>query len=169
VIVLIFSIVSSNNQSTTITSETDFFHTSALVNLSIEFGNGTIVNFSDANGTNVLEATESKVDMVVEWYGDLAYVVEIEGVHNDGGSGLYWQYWVNGDRAPFAANKMPVSSNDLIEWRRTTSSATDTATNTTINQFDIGLVVGTSVTITLGPLFLGILQIIKKRRLIHES
>ena len=159
-------IVPSSKYPHPITNEVVLHHTSDLANLSIDFGNGTIVSFSDANGTNVLEATESKVNVVVEWYGDLAYVVEIEGVHNDGAMGLYWQYWVNGERAPYAANNMPVVYNDTIDWKRVPS--TFTTNNSTIQQIDSELTIGTILTTILGPGFLGVLYIVKKRRLENE-
>ena len=167
-IILMMAITPSGYIRNGISYEGDIFNLSATVNLGIDFGNGTVVTYSDANGTNVLDATESKVDVVVEWFGDLAYVVEIEGVHNDGNGGLYWQYWVNGVRAPFAANQMQVANNDSIQWRRTTSYTTDTTTNNISLQIDSGLLIGTILTLILGPLFLGILYVIRNRRLIHE-
>ncbi|MFW9933317.1 MAG: DUF4430 domain-containing protein, partial [Candidatus Thorarchaeota archaeon] len=148
--------------------ERAYFNLSDTVNLEIDFGNGTVTQFTDANGTNVLEATESKVNVVVEWYGNLAYVVEIAGVHNDGIAGLYWQYWINGDRAPFAANQMDVKSNDSIEWKRVPSTFTNTDTTVT-TQIDTDLILGSLITVVLGPGFLGFLYVIKIRRSIDEE
>ncbi len=41
---------------------------SGIANLEIDFGNGTVVLYNNANGTNVLDATASRVDLVVDWY-----------------------------------------------------------------------------------------------------
>ena len=144
------------------------FTLSDVVNLEIDFGNGTVVSYANANGTNVLEATASKVELVVEWYGSLAYVVEIDGVHNDAAAGLFWQYWVNGDRAPFAANQMIVAANDTIEWKRAPSTFTSTETNTVPQQLDSSLIMGTILTVILGPIFLGFLNFVKNRRMSNE-
>ena len=130
------------------------------IELEIDFGNDTIILFSDVEGTDVLSITEGQLDLVVEWYGNLAYVTAIEGVSNDPQAGLFWQYWVNDELAPVAANLMTVNDTDHILWRRTSSNfITPPGT-----EIDSGVLVGIIVIGILGPVFLGILQAITMRR-----
>ena len=53
------------------------------IDLEVDFGNGTIVLFSNLEGTDVLAVTNGSLGIVVEWYGNLAYVTSIDGVSNN--------------------------------------------------------------------------------------
>jgi hypothetical protein len=140
-------------------------HAPGLVSLEIDFSNGTTIGFADVNGTNVLNATLSVARVVVQWYGNLAYVVEMDGVENVPVLGFYWQYWVNGDFASLAANLMPVSNGDAIVWRGVSLSFTAS----TPTQVDSGLIWGTIMTAISGAVFLGVLFAITRRRLMNEG
>ncbi len=131
------------------------------IELEIDFGNDTIILFSDVEGTDVLSITEGQLDLVVEWFGNLAYVTAIEGVSNDPQAGLFWQYWVNDELAPVAANLMTVNDNDHILWRRTSSNFIEPPGTDP----DSGVLVGIIVIGILGPVFLSILQLITMRRI----
>ncbi len=163
-ILLLVFVSSATIEGPTLTTHASF-QTAGLASLEIDFGNGTTVSFADVNGTNVLNATASVADVVVQWYGNLAYVIEIDSVHNDPVLGLYWQYWVNGHFASLAANLMPVSNGDSIVWRRVSSSFTEP----TPTQVDSGLVLGTLLIAISGPAFLGVLFVITRRRLKNEG
>lgn len=163
--VLLLVCVSSATTEGPILATRTSFQTAGLTSLEIDFGNGTTVSYTDVNGTNVLNATASVADVVVQWYGNLAYVVEIDSVHNDPVLGLYWQYWINGQFASLAANLMPVSNGDSIIWRRVSSSFTEP----TPTQVDSGLVLGTLLIAISGPAFLGVLFVITRRRLKNED
>ncbi|MFX1483672.1 MAG: DUF4430 domain-containing protein [Promethearchaeota archaeon] len=84
------------------------------ISLSVDFGNGTVIQFDDLNGSNVLDVTQAQLDVVVQWYGPLAYVREIEGIAGQGQFG--WQYWVNGEYASIAVNLFTLIDGDAIEW-----------------------------------------------------
>ena len=131
------------------------------IELEIDFGNDTIILFSDVEGTDVLSITEGQLDLVVEWYGNLAYVTAIEGVSNDPQTGLFWQYWVNDELAPVAANLMTVNDTDHILWRRTSSNFIEPPGT----ENDSGVLVGIIVIGILSPVFLGFLQVITMRRI----
>jgi len=88
------------------------------VTVRIDFDNGTNLTFPNVEAADVLQATQSVAEVEAEWYGDLAYVVAIAGVHEDSVARVYWQYWVNGELGPIAANKFQLQDNDTVEWRR---------------------------------------------------
>ena len=67
------------------------------ITLTVDFGNGTTLEFSNLNGSNVLDVTSEVLNVQVQWYGPLAYIRGIEGVVGQGEYG--WQYWVNGEFA----------------------------------------------------------------------
>lgn len=131
------------------------------IELEVDFGNGTISHFSNLEGTNVLNVTQSQMDITVEWYGIYAYVVSIEGVQNDDELGLYWQYWINDQFAPVAANLMSVENGDHIVWRRTSSSFTPPTTSYN----DPTAIIGILSLLIIGPSFLGILYLTTMRRM----
>ena len=89
------------------------------LSLHLDFGNGTILSFHDIEGTNVLNVTESVTEVGVVWYGDLVFVTSIADVSNNESAGLWWQYWVNDELGPVAANKYQVQDGDVVSWRRT--------------------------------------------------
>ena len=88
------------------------------ISLHLDFGNGTVLEFHDIEGTNVLNVTESVTEVGVLWYGDLVFVTSIAGVSNNESAGLWWQYWVNDELGPVAANKYQVQDGDVVSWRR---------------------------------------------------
>ena len=88
------------------------------LSLHLDFGNGTVLDFHGIEGTNVLNVTESVTEVGVVWYGDLVFVTSIADVSNNESAGLWWQYWVNDELGPVAANKYQVQDGDVVSWRR---------------------------------------------------
>lgn len=88
------------------------------LSLHVDFGNGTVLDFHDVEGTNVLNMTESITEVEVIWYGDLVFVTSIAGTSNNESAGLWWQYWVNDELGPVAANKYQVHDGDVVSWKR---------------------------------------------------
>jgi hypothetical protein len=133
------------------------------ITLKIDFGNETVLTFTDLNGTTALDVTESVVSVEKEWYGDLVYVTSVAGVPNNAVNGLYWQYWVNNELAPVAANKYNLKENDVVSWRRLSREET-TSTSTIPQDLEVSLLVWTSLLSILGVSYLGLLYIMKMRR-----
>lgn len=125
------------------------------ISLTVNFGNGTTQEYLNLEGTNVFEVTNSTTDVEVEWYGDLVYVLAISGVSEDDEAGLYWQYWVNGDLGPSAANYYILEDGDSIEWALP-SYGTDS-----LSQFDMSLIVGLAI---IGLMAVVVLIVLKKRQ-----
>ena len=146
-------------QLTTFTQSTSG-HTlaSSSITLSLHFGNGTIVMYNDLEGTTVLNVTESVVEVQVEWFGGLVYVEGIAGVHEDNGG--YWQYWVNNELGPVAANVYELEDGDVVEWKQSLQNDT---TTTTPADFDSSIIPIIGVSSVLGIGFLFIMYIKTKR------
>jgi hypothetical protein len=84
------------------------------ISVTVDFGNGTILEFDDLNGSTVLDVTEEVLEVYVQWYGPLAYIRGIEGILGEGQNG--WQYWVNGEFASIAVNLYSLEDGDSVEW-----------------------------------------------------
>jgi hypothetical protein len=124
-ILMVILTLCSGNVSGAKISHNQFEPQTTNLNLKIDFGNETILQFSSVNGTSVLNATQSVVSVQSDWYGDSAFVTSIEGVPNDPDAGLWWQYWVNEELAPVAANKYIPQEGDVIAWKRLPPQDTD--------------------------------------------
>jgi len=105
--------------------QTEFTALATNISLQIDFGNGTVLNHQALTGSNVLDTTESVLSVEVSWYGNMAFVESIVGVVNNQVEGRWWQYWVNGELGPVAANAYQVSDGDSIVWLYTGSQAED--------------------------------------------
>ncbi len=150
ILVAVFSLVSQ------IPVSSGHHLSSTGISLSIHFANGTILSYEHLEGTTVLNVTESVVEVDVEWYGNLAYVESIAGVHEDDGG--YWQYWVNDELGPVAANMYQLENGDSIDWKQ--PSLTET---TPPNSFDNALIVTIGATCLLGIGFLLIIYLRVRR------
>ncbi|MGY5871166.1 MAG: DUF4430 domain-containing protein [Candidatus Thorarchaeota archaeon] len=89
------------------------------IDLTIDFGNGTVVNYTGLSATNVYNLTATIFDVDVIWAGDRVYINAIDGVAKNENHG--WQYWVNGNYATVAANLYNLSDGDFVLWNRTIS------------------------------------------------
>lgn len=89
------------------------------IDLTIDFGNGTVVNYTGLSATNVYNLTTSLFDIDARWAGDRVYIDAIDGVFRDETHG--WQYWVNGNYATVAANLYILNDGDFVLWNRTIS------------------------------------------------
>jgi len=134
----------------------DVHHSSQMVfgvTVSIDFDNGTSSTRIGVQAADVLSATQAVEQVELQWYGDSVFVTAIAGVQNDAAAGLWWQYWVNGQLGPVAANKYQLQDNDSVQWRREASHMnTDSA-----GSIDLDVLIGATAVGALGISFLGIL------------
>jgi hypothetical protein len=124
------------------------------ITLTIDFGNGTIREYSNLNGSTVLDVTSSVLDVDVQWFGTLAYVRGIEGLVGEGKNG--WQYWVNGQFASVAVNQYVLHNNDTILWKYSAPPQ--------LQQVDPSLVPGILFVLVAGLGFIAIVYIQTSRR-----
>jgi hypothetical protein len=88
------------------------------VTLVIDYGNATqrvFVNLSGSTVFDVLNGT-AKVTYTAHAFGK--FIQSINDVSNNaGGNGYYWQYWVNDQLAPVAADYYGLSNDDEVLWK----------------------------------------------------
>ncbi len=89
------------------------------ITLSVDFGNGTIINHTGLSAPNVYNLTTMIFDVDVSWAGNFVYINAIDGVYRDEVHG--WQYWVNGEYATVASNLYTLQDGDVVLWNLTTS------------------------------------------------
>ncbi|MFW9966483.1 MAG: DUF4430 domain-containing protein [Candidatus Thorarchaeota archaeon] len=142
----------------------DFESRASGVTLQIDYGNETTAVYDEVAGSNVLEVTESVALVQADWTGDLAFVYSINGVSSKEETGLWWQYWVNGEFASVAANLRIVQNNDTIVWRFTDSQVEQPTTTQSDSpgQFE-SLAIASAGLGFLGIGFLLALHLIRKR------
>ena len=99
--------------------ENQFIPTATAVTLTVDFDNGTIVNFTGLSAPNVYNLTTMVFNVDARWAGNLVYIDAINGVYRDQIHG--WQYWVNGNYATVAANLYTLQDGDFVLWNLTTS------------------------------------------------
>ncbi|MFX1331402.1 MAG: DUF4430 domain-containing protein [Promethearchaeota archaeon] len=134
------------------------------VSLHIDYGNGTTSTHTEVEGLTVLDITESVAIVQVDWTGDLAFVYSINGVSSKEETGLWWQFWVNGEFSSVAANLYEVQENDTIIWRFTDSQVEPPSTTTPENPGRYAPLAVASVGLgSLGVGFLAALYLMRRR------
>ncbi|MFQ5831764.1 MAG: DUF4430 domain-containing protein [Candidatus Thorarchaeota archaeon] len=142
-----------------------FTNASSNISLEIDFGNGTTTEHVGLTGNTVLNVTESEFEVEVSWYGNFAFVESIAGVTNDQGEGLWWQYWVNDEYGPVAANVYEVQDGDAIIWRYTSSQVEGHGGQNPdrFPLYDQSTLYGAAILAALGFGFLGILYMTRRK------
>ena len=129
--------------------DTQFVPAATGIDLTIDFGNGTVTSHSGLIATDVYNLTISLFEVDTTWAGDRAYINAIDGVHRDENHG--WQYWVNGNYASIASNLFVLDDRDSVVWNFTTSAFQEPT------EPDLTLIVG-SILLAIGGLaFLALL------------
>jgi hypothetical protein len=135
------------------------------VSLHIDYGNGTTSTHTEVEGLTVLDITESVAIIQVDWTGDLAFVYSINGVSSKEETGLWWQFWVNGEFSSVAANLYEVQDNDTIVWRFTDSQVEPPSTTPPDSPRQYAPLAVASVGLgSLGVGFLAALYLLRRRK-----
>ncbi len=157
IILMLILLLCIGNASGTRVSSTKFAPQTTELHVTIDFGNGTTLEFASVNGTTVLNATSSVVSVETDWYGDSVFVTSIGGVSNNPDAGLWWQYWVNDELGPVAANKYIPQLGDEIAWRRVPPQNTDDS--------GIGIDISTVAALLLLPVVgIGVLLFLRNKK-----
>lgn len=104
------------------------------ITLTVDFGNGTVVNYTELSAPDVYNLTSTLLEVDAVWTGNRVFVNAIDGVSQDENHG--WQFWVNGDYATIAANLFVLQDGDSVLWNRTISGFHSTT------EPDLTLIVG---------------------------
>lgn len=126
------------------------------ITLTIDFGNGTIREYNDLNGSTVLEVTSSVLDVEVQWFGPLVYIRGIEGFVGEGTEG--WEFWVNGEFASIAVNLYSLENGDSILWKYTSPEPQ--------TQYDPTFIPGVIIVSLSGLGFIAIVYVQTSRRIV---
>lgn len=66
--------------------------------------------------------TDKNMELEYKTYPGMGVLVTKIGDAKGGVGGAYWQYWVNGAYATVSADNAQIHSNDLVEWKLTSSA-----------------------------------------------
>ncbi len=94
----------------------------------IDYGNSTQQAFHDLAGVTVFDVLNETTIVVFTQYLYGKFITSINGVENNANdNGFYWQYWVNDNLAPVAADNYVLSDGDQILWKYCAPENTPTA------------------------------------------
>jgi len=112
----------------------------ANIELTIDYGNSTQRVFSSLSGDTVFDILNQTTTIVFTQYAYGKFVTSINGVDNNAGdNGRYWQYWVNGELAPVAADNYLLADGDQVLWRYCAPETTPTTLPTISPELLMGL------------------------------
>jgi hypothetical protein len=101
-----------------VTSSSSLTLAAGDVRLVIDYGNSTQRVFPDLSGSTVFDVLNETTNVTYTVHAFGRFIQSINGVANNaGGNGYYWQYWVNDQLAPVAADYYVLSSGDDVLWK----------------------------------------------------
>jgi hypothetical protein len=90
----------------------------SYVNLTVDYGNTTQDMFSDLSGNTVFDILNQTTSVTFIQYAYGKFITSINGVENNANDNeYYWQYWVNNELAPVAADNYILSDSDQVLWK----------------------------------------------------
>ena len=90
----------------------------ANVELVIDYGNSTQQVFPNLSGNTVFEILNQTASVVFTQHAYGKFITSINGVENNAyANGHYWQYWVNDELAPVAADNYILAYGDQVLWK----------------------------------------------------
>jgi hypothetical protein len=88
------------------------------VTLVIDYGNSTQQVLANLSGPTVFDVLNKTTNIAYTAHAFGKFIQSINGVMNNaGGNGYYWQYWVNDQLAPVAADYYVLSNGDDVLWK----------------------------------------------------
>jgi hypothetical protein len=131
------------------------------VEQTIDYGNSTQNLFQSLTGVTVFDVLNETTIVVFTQYPYGKFIISINGVENNANdNGYYWQYWVNDELAPVAADSYILADGDQILWKYCAPENTLTTPPTPDPELILGLgiifAVGTIVVIAAAITYLKI-------------
>ncbi len=112
------------------------------VEQTIDYGNSTLVVSSDLTGNTVFDLLNQTAAVTFTEYAYGKFILSINGVENNANNnGYFWQYWVNDELAPVAADNYVLSDGDYVLWKYCAPENTTTPSPTVNPEFIMGLVI----------------------------
>lgn len=97
------------------------------VELTIDYGNSSQHVYSDLSGLTVFDILNQTAPVTFIEFAYGKFVISINGVENNANqNGFYWQYWVNDELAPIAADNYVLSDDDQVLWKYCAPEETST-------------------------------------------
>jgi hypothetical protein len=97
------------------------------IELTIDYGNSTQEVFPSLSGDTVFEILNHTTTVIFVQFTYGKFVTSINGVDNNAdGNGRYWQYWVNDELAPVAADNYVITDGDQVLWKYCAPETTPT-------------------------------------------
>jgi hypothetical protein len=121
---ILFTPNASYNPQTTAT-----IHGSLAIDIefTIDYGNTTQHVFSDQAGATVFDILNQTSTVTFTQYPYGKFITSINGVENNAdNNGRYWQYWVNDELAPVAADTYLLTDGDQVLWKYLAPETTPT-------------------------------------------
>ena len=96
------------------------------VNLMIDYGNGTVKTWNTVSwheAMSVLDLMKTVADAKAisiatkDTGSNLPTIQSVDGISNESGASLRWQYWVNNNYEPRIASKYYLKPGDLVVWK----------------------------------------------------
>lgn len=88
------------------------------IELTIDYGNSTQLTNTGLSGGTVFDVLNETANTTYTEFAYGRFIVSVNGVENNaGGNGYYWQYWVNDELGPVAADKFSLEDGDQILWK----------------------------------------------------
>ncbi|MFX1566544.1 MAG: DUF4430 domain-containing protein [Promethearchaeota archaeon] len=88
------------------------------IELTIDYGNTTQQFFSGQVGATVFDILNQTSNVTFTQYPYGKFITSINGIENNANNnGRYWQYWVNDELAPVAADNYFLTDGDQVLWK----------------------------------------------------
>lgn len=88
------------------------------VQLTIDYANSTQEEFTNLTGVTAFDVLNQTATVTFTQFAYGKFIEAINGVVNNAdNNGHYWQYWVNDELAPVAADNYALSDNDHVFWK----------------------------------------------------
>jgi hypothetical protein len=95
--------------------------------MTIDYGNSTQQMFSNLTGNTVFDIINETVSVRFTQFAFGKFIIAINDAENDAnGNGYFWQYWVNDELAPVAADNYVLSNGDQVLWKYCAPETTPT-------------------------------------------
>ena len=88
------------------------------LSLTIDYGNTSQIEYTNLTATTAFELLELTATVTYTQFVYGKFIDSINGIANNAnGNGFYWQYWVNAELAPIAADNYVLSEGDYVLWK----------------------------------------------------
>lgn len=158
---MLFLLVCIRVEQVSSSNETALSARAANVELTIDYSNSSQHVYSDLSGLTVFDILNQTASVTFIEFAYGKFVISINDVENNANqNGYYWQYWVNDELAPIAADNYVLSDGDQILWRYCAPEDTSTPPPTVNPDMVLGIAL-----VALSSIFIVLLALFVSRRM----